>query len=77
MLRPGELMALFIETRGRLPGGGRWWLRSANRATVRRARAFFVVGRGWFTGPHALPRDRAALAALIQGRAQLLRGEGP
>ncbi|OHD24652.1 MAG: hypothetical protein A2Y38_07715 [Spirochaetes bacterium GWB1_59_5] len=77
MLRPNELMALFLETKGRLPGGGRWWLRSASRATVRRSLAFFVPGRGWFTGPHALPRDRAQLGELVRGRAALLRQGTP
>lgn len=77
MLRPGELMALWLETRGRLPSGGRWWLRSANRMTVRRSRAFFVPGRGWFMGPLCLPRDRAELERVVRGRAATLRRRVP
>lgn len=76
MLPPAELMALWRETKGRLPGGGRWWFRCASITAVRSSRAFCADGR-WWTGPHCLPRDRAELGELVRGRAALLRRAKP
>lgn len=73
MLKTPEMLVLWKETSGRLPSGGRWWFRVASVSAVKASRAFFVEGRGWMTGPHCLPRDKAELTELLRGRAALLR----